>query len=50
MLNDESLLFWTGWAYCPDYAEAATRGVLYKNAVLRPLLVKSSVIVQHAHL
>ena len=35
MLNNETLVFWVEWAECPDYAEAATGGVLYKKVVLK---------------
>ena len=40
MLNNETLVFWVGgWAHCPDYAEAATGGVLYKKANLKNLAI-----------
>ena len=36
MLNNETLVFWVGgWAYYPDYAEVATKGIIYKKAVLK---------------
>ena len=38
MLNNETLVFWVGGlVHCPDYAEAATRGVLHKKALLENL-------------
>ena len=40
MLINETLVFWVGGlAHCPDYAEAATRGVLHKKAVLENLAI-----------
>ena len=40
MLNNETLVFRVGaWTHCPDYAEAATGGVLNKKAVLKNLAI-----------
>ena len=36
MLNNETSIFWLGWAYCPDYAEAATK-MFYKKVVYKIL-------------
>ena len=40
MLNNETLVFWVGWAHWPDYAEATTGGVYYKKGLWSFFLLK----------